>query len=105
MIGQATGHGWGEQYLSPLSLSEGLSSAQFMMWPAEIVGTAQQPHTAFQRRQAPGGMPTFTRQAGESLTHRSVQALNKSRVEHRSSPPKLKAASVLVVVFPAPTCA
>ena len=85
MIGQATGHGWGEQQLSPLSLSEGLSSAQFMMWPAEIVATAKQPHAAFQRRQAPGRMPTFARQAGESLTYRPVQAFNKSRVEHRSA--------------------
>src|SRR5438045_8574012 len=105
MIGQATGHGRGEQSLCPLSLSEGLSSAQFMMRPAEIVGTAKQPHATFQRRQAPGAMPTFARQAGESLTDRPVQALNKSRVKHRSSPPKPKAATVLVVVFPAPTCA
>jgi len=69
MIGQATGHGGREQHLSPFALSKGFSSAQLMMRPAEIVRTAKQPHAAFQRRQPTRGMPTFARQAGESLAH------------------------------------
>ena len=85
MIGQATDHGRGEQNLSPFALSLSSSSAQLMMRPAEIVGTAKQPHAAFQRRQAPGRMPTLARQAGESLADCPVQALNKGRIEHCSS--------------------
>ncbi len=33
-----------------------------------------------------GGMATFTRKRGQSLTHRRVEPLNKSGVEHCSSP-------------------
>jgi len=85
MIGQATGHGWREQHLSPFALSGSFTPTQLVMRPTPVVGATKQPHAAFQSRQAPGCMPTLARQAGESLAHCAIQAFAKGGVEHRSS--------------------
>jgi hypothetical protein len=85
MISQSTGHRRSQQHLTAYTLDLGGPSAQFVMGPAEIVGTAKQPHPAFQRRQPPGRVPTFARQAGEALAHGSVETLNKGGVERCSS--------------------
>jgi len=105
MIGQATGHRWREQHFSTPPLGLGSLPAQFVMGPTQIVGTTKQPHAAFQRRQAPGRMPTLARQAGESLADRAVQAFNKSGIEHSSAMRSRKAAPALVPAFLEPSCA
>jgi len=50
----------------------------------EIVRAANQVHARVQRFQARSGVPTFAGQACESLTESSIQAFDKSCIEHIS---------------------
>ena len=76
MIGQATGHRRGTS-TSPL-----LGLPQLVMGHTEIVGAANQVHARVQSVQARSCVPTFARQTGESLTEGSIQAFDKSGIEH-----------------------
>lgn len=91
VIGEPTGHGRGQQHFSRFSLGLSSPSAQFMMRPAEIVATSQQPPAAFQCHQPSGRVPTLARQTGQALAHGSIQALDKGGIEHRSALEKLPA--------------
>ena len=86
MIGQPTSHGWRTWH--PPSASGhciGGRSAQFMMGPTKIVGTAQQIHPAVQRLQAMSGMTASARQAREPLAHRAIEPFNERRIEDASA--------------------
>jgi hypothetical protein len=90
MIGQPTGQSFRDRHFSPASRKLGGPSAQLMMGPTEIVGTAKQPQAVFQSSQTPGRVPTFARQAGQALTHGPVEPFTKGRIEHRSTARGLK---------------
>ncbi len=79
MIGQATGH---RRRTIPSPM---LGFREFLMRPTEIVRAANQVHSRVQRLQARSCMPTLTGEAGQSLTHGSIQPLNESGIEHGSS--------------------
>ncbi len=66
-----------------------LGLTQFVMGQTEIVGAANQVHARVQSVQARSCVPTFARQTGESLTEGSIQAFNKSGIQH--VPPHLRA--------------
>ena len=66
---------------APMSLSACHPSAQLMMRPTEIVGTADQPHARFESRKATTRVARATGQTGETLSHRPIEALNKRRIE------------------------
>ena len=50
----------------------------------EIVGAANQVHARVQSLQARSRVPTLAGQARQSLAEGSIQAFNKSRIEHAS---------------------
>ncbi len=78
MIGQATGHG---RSTSP---SPVFGFPQFLMGHTEIVGAANEVHPHVQSLQARSRVPTLAGQARQSLTEGSIQAFNKSCIEHVS---------------------
>lgn len=76
MIGESAGH--------RRSASHGpvFCFREFLMSHTEIVGAANQVHSRVQRVQPRSGVPTFARQSCESFTDSSIQAFNKSGIEH-----------------------
>ena len=78
MIGQATGHRRGTSH-SPV-----LGFTRFLMSKTEIVGAANEIHPGVQSRHARSRMPTLPCQARQSLPDGSIQAFNKSGIEHGS---------------------
>ena len=78
MIGQASGLSLGTSHAPVLGLT------QFMMHTTEIVRAANQVHPGVQSLQAQSRVPTPPCQARQSLPEGSIQAFNKSRIEHTS---------------------
>ena len=76
MIGQATGH----RRCASHSPVPGLT--QFVMRETEIVRAANQVHPGLQSLDARSRVPALPAQACQSLTERSIQAFNKSGIEH-----------------------
>src|SRR5260370_35639964 len=68
MIGQATCHSRC-QVLFPLS-------AQFVMGPTEVVGTANKPHPSSKQLDGVGSVPPPTRHPGKPLTQRAIDPCN-----------------------------
>jgi len=85
MIGQPTGHRWGEQHFSPSSLIKSFSSTQLMMWPAKIVGTAHQPHACLEPGNLTRSVPTPSSQARQPLAKGGIQAFNERGIQLRPS--------------------
>jgi len=61
MIGKSASQGRGNENVSPFPLSFGFSPTQFVVGPAKIVGTANQPHSCFKKIKTPGCMTATPR--------------------------------------------
>lgn len=82
MISQATGHRWRDHNLTCKPFFPGLPSAEFAMRKAPVVGGADQPHACLNHLKAMRSMAAATGQRGQTLSESSIEALDKSRVEH-----------------------
>jgi hypothetical protein len=58
---------------------------EFLMRPTKIVGRTKQIHSRFQTGKMGNCMATFAGQSRLSLSHRSIQALNKGGVQNEST--------------------
>ena len=85
MIREASSHRRRQQDFSPTPACARHASAQLMMGPAPVVGTADQPHARFESREAMSSMARATGQARQTLTHRSIEALDESGIQFASS--------------------
>src|SRR5713101_6270923 len=77
MICQTTGHSGSDKDFSFARLRFGQPSAQFMMRPAKVVGAAHQPHPGFEHAHAARRVSAPPCQAGETLSHRPIEAFDK----------------------------
>src|SRR6266700_7202121 len=66
------------------------ATAQFLMWPAEIVGASDQVHPSLQCHEAVSGVATFACESRQAFTHRPIEPLDKGRIEHCPSPTRLE---------------
>jgi len=81
MICQTTGHSGSDKDFSFARLRFGQPSAQFMMRPAKVVGAAHQPHPGFEHAHAARRVSAPPCQAGETLSHRPIEAFDKGGVQ------------------------
>ena len=59
--------------------------AQFVMRKAKIVGASDQIHPGFQCLQTTSRVTAFASEHGKPFPHRSIEPLNESRIQDRSS--------------------
>lgn len=85
MIREGSLHGRCDHDFSSTPARARHASGEFVMRPASVVGTADQPHARFESREAMSRMARATGQAGQTLTHRSMEALDESGIQFASS--------------------
>jgi len=75
MVSQSCGHGRGT------SVPEMFSIAQFVMWEAKVIRASNQKHPRVQHLQTMNRMTALSCQRSKTLSHRSIETLDKRGVE------------------------